>query len=326
MRVTRQRAFTAIVYISPSMEYELIIIGGGPAAVAAGVYAARKQLRTLLIAKEFGGQSIVSSGIQNWIGTIEISGSDLAHTLKAHLNAYAGTYVTIQEGVTADRVTGTTGNFSVTTSEGTTHVSKTVLVCSGAQRRPLTVPGAAEYDQKGLTYCATCDGPVFSGMDVVVVGGGNAGFESAAQLLAYVRNVTLLEFGATFKADPVTVEKVLSHANMRAIKNARIDAVHGAAMLTGITYTDMTSGTTHDLAVGGVFVEIGMVPNTELVNGLLPLNEYHKITVDPRNQRTTLVGMWAAGDCTDELYSQNNIAVGDAVKAIEDIYLYLRTA
>jgi NADH-dependent peroxiredoxin subunit F len=308
------------------MEYELIIIGGGPAAVAAGVYAARKQLRTLLIAKEFGGQSVVSSGIQNWIGTIEISGNDLAKTLKGHLDAYKGTYVTVQEGVLATHVSGTTGNFTVTTNDGGTHTSATVLVCSGAQRRQLTVPGAAEYDQKGLTYCATCDGPVFSGMDVVVVGGGNAGFESAAQLLAYVKSVTLLEFGSSFKADPITVEKVLAHPHMRAILNARIDTIVGTAMLTGVTYTDTTTNTPHTLDVGGVFVEIGMVPNTALVQELLPLNEYKKIVVDPRNQRTSLTGVWAAGDCTDELYSQNNIAVGDAVKALEDIYVYLRAS
>lgn len=304
--------------------YELIIIGGGPAAIAAGVYAARKQLKTLLIAKEFGGQSIVSSGIQNWIGTIEISGEDLAQSLKNHLFAYKGDYLTVVDGVTADVVSGTTGAFSVTTSDGNDYTSKTVLLCSGANRRKITVPGAAEYDQKGLTYCATCDGPVFSGMDVVVIGGGNAGFESAAQLLAYVKSVTLLEFAPTFKADPGTVQNVTAHPNMHAYANVRLDAVRGEAMVSGITYTDMTTNTSHDLAVGGVFVEIGMVPNTALVANLLPLDEYKRIIVNPRNQRTEVLGAWAAGDCTDELYSQNNIAVGDAVKALEDIYAYLR--
>jgi NADH-dependent peroxiredoxin subunit F len=304
--------------------YEVIIIGGGPAAIAAGVYAARKQLKTLVIAKEFGGQSIVSPGIQNWIGTIEISGDDLAKSLTAHLKAYAGTYVEIIEGVTADRVSGTTGAFTVQTSDGSEYSSSTVLVASGAQRRKLTVPGASEYDQKGLTYCATCDGPLFSGMDVAVIGGGNAGFESAAQLLAYVKSVTLLDTGTSFRADPVTVEKVTAHPNMRALSSARIDAVHGSGMVNGITYTDTREGVEHTLSVGGVFVEIGMVPNTSLVDGLLSLDTYKKIVVDPRNQRTSLEGVWAAGDCTNELYSQNNIAVGDAVKALEDIYAHLR--
>lgn len=306
------------------MTYELIIIGGGPAAVAAGVYAARKQLKTLLVAKEFGGQSVVSPGIQNWIGTIEISGEELARSLKAHVEAYAGTHVDIAEGEIATSVSGTTGAFVVRTESGTEHTAKTVLICTGAQRRKLTVPGAAEYDQKGLTYCATCDGPLFSDMDVVVIGGGNAGFESAAQLLAYVRSVTLLEHSSAFKADPVTVEKVTAHPHMRAYTNARLDAVTGEAMVTGVTYTDTASGEAHTLSVGGVFVEIGMVPNTSLVDGLVSRNEYQKIEVDPRNQRTSCKGVWAAGDCTDELYSQNNIAVGDAVKALEDIYSYLR--
>jgi alkyl hydroperoxide reductase subunit F len=304
--------------------YELIIIGGGPAATAAAVYAARKQLKTLLVAREFGGQSIVSPGIQNWIGTIEISGEDLAKSLKAHVEAYKGTYVQILEGVTADAVTGTTGAFEVRTSDGSVHQGKTVLVASGAQRRKLTVPGAAEYDQKGLTYCATCDGPLFSDLDVVVIGGGNAGFESAAQLLAYVKSVTLLDTGTSFKADPVTVEKVTAHPHMRALTTARIDSVAGEKMVTHITYTDTSAGVTHTLPVQGVFVEIGMVPNTGLVKDLLTLNSYGKIVVDAKNQRTSLPGVWAAGDCTDELYSQNNIAVGDAVKALEDIYAYLR--
>jgi alkyl hydroperoxide reductase subunit F len=304
--------------------YELIIIGGGPAAVAAGVYAARKQLKTLLIAKEFGGQSIVSPGIQNWIGTVEISGENLAKSLQTHLDAYKGEYVTVVDGVTADAVSGTTGAFEVCTSDGKSYTGKTILIASGAQRRKLTIPGAAEYDQKGLTYCATCDGPLFSGMDVVVIGGGNAGFESAAQLLAYVKSVTLLEFAPTFKADPGTVQNVTAHPNMRAITNVRLDAVHGEQMVTGITYTDIVTNSAHELAVGGVFVEIGMVPNTSLVAGTIPLDTYQRIIVDPKNQRTSVLGAWAAGDCTDELYSQNNIAVGDAVKALEDIYAYLR--
>jgi alkyl hydroperoxide reductase subunit F len=304
--------------------YDLIIIGGGPAACAGAVYAGRKKLRTLLITKDWGGQSIVSPGIQNWIGTIEIPGEELARQLKAHVQAYAAT-VDIVDGVTVETVSGTEGAFTVTDSKGTAHEAKTILVASGARRRRLEVPGADTFEHKGLTYCATCDGPLFSGMDVAVIGGGNAGFESAAQLLAYVKSVALLDVNAAFKAEPVTVEKVLAHPNIRGITHAKTIAIEGGTMVTGLRYQDTRSGEEHILPVQGVFVEIGTIPNTGYLEGLVDLNPYNHVVVDPRTQRTSLTGIWAAGDCTDGLYAQNNIAVGDAVKALEDIYGYLRT-
>ncbi len=306
--------------MSTSPQYDLLIIGGGPAACAAAVYAGRKQLRTLLITKDWGGQSIVSPGIQNWIGTIEIPGEELARQLKQHALAYAGSYVTVKEGVTVDRVTGSSGAFSVTQSDGETATTRAVLVASGARRRTLTVPGADTFEHKGVTYCATCDGPLFSGMDVAVIGGGNAGFESAAQLLAYAKSVTLLERNPNYRAEPITVEKVLAHPNMRGITQAELTEVTGDRMVSGITYRDLASGVTHTLSVQGVFVEIGAIPNTDMVKGLAELDAYGRVKVDPRTQRTSCEGIWAAGDCTDCLYAQNNIAVGDAVKALEDIY------
>jgi alkyl hydroperoxide reductase subunit F len=305
--------------------YDLIIIGGGPAAVAAGVYAARKQLSTLVIAHEFGGQSIVSPDIQNWIGTISISGDELARSLKAHLVSYTGQYLTILEGPLVTLVEKKDRGFTVKANDGTAHDSRTVLVASGATRRKLTVPGADTFEQQGLTYCATCDGPLFSGMDVAVVGGGNAGFESAAQLLAYVKSVTLLDTNTSFKADAITVKKVLAHPNMTGITNAQTLEVLGEKMVTGLRYRDTASGTEHTLPVQGVFVEIGVVPSTAMVEGLVELDQYKHVKVDPRTQRSTVKGIWAAGDCTDGLYAQNNIAVGDAVKAVEDIYVHLHT-
>ena len=232
------------------MTYDLAIIGGGQGGVAAGVYASRKNLKTILIAHEIGGQSTVSPGVQNWVGTIEISGLDLAKTLKAHLKAYAGEYVEIKEGACVTKVekaepldttrddseeSGADGGFTITTDKGDTYTAKTVLVTSGAYRRKLKVKGAEEYDQKGLTYCASCDGPLFTDKDVVVIGGGNAGFETAAQLLAYTKSVTLLHRSDQFKADPVTVKKVLENTKMTAIKNAGITEVKGELLVNGIT-------------------------------------------------------------------------------------------
>lgn len=307
------------------MKFDLIIVGGGPAAAAGGVYAARKQLSTLVITKEFGGQSVVSPEIHNWIGTPSISGMDLAKALKGHLEEYKGEYVTIEEGLLVTKIDGEDGAFTVTTNTGKIFESKTVLVAVGANRRKLNVPGAAEYDQKGLTYCATCDGPLFSGMDVAVIGGGNAGFESAAQLLAYVKSVTLLDKNSKHIADAITVETVLKNENITTITNAETVEILGDKMVTGLKYKDKKTDEEHTLAVGGIFVEIGVVPSTAMVEGLVALNNTKHIITDPRTQQTSVKGIWAAGDCTDGLYCQNNIAAGDAIKALEDIYIHLRT-
>src|SRR3989344_411373 len=186
--------------------YDLIIIGGGPAGAAAGVYAARKQIKTALIAESFGGQSAESNEIQNWIGTIAVSGIDLAKNLKEHVKFYAGQVVDVKEGERVSRVSKTGDSFSVVTNKGE-YSTKSVLITTGGSRRKLEIPGAEEFEGKGITYCASCDGPFFAGKDVVIIGGGNAGFEAAAQLLAYCKSVTLLSRGE-FRADPVTVEKV----------------------------------------------------------------------------------------------------------------------
>lgn len=304
--------------------YDLVIIGGGPAGISAGVYASRKQLKSLLITKEWGGQSIVSPDIHNWIGTISISGNDLAKSLENHLKAYAGEFVSIVAGKMVTLVTKTDDGFSVTVDSGETYTTKAVLVATGSVRRKLTIPGAAEYDQKGLTYCATCDGPMFSGQDVVVVGGGNAGFETAAQLLAYAKSVTLLHHGDAYKADPETVNTVLKHPNMTGILNAKTKEVKGETFVNAIVYED-AQGVEQTIPTGGIFVEIGLVPSTEYVANLVELDDYKRIKIDPWTQQTTEPGVWAAGDCTNIKYHQNNISAGDAVKALEDIYVHLKT-
>ena len=315
------------------MDYDLIIIGGGPAGAGAGVYAARKRLKSLLIAKEFGGQSTASTDIQNWIGTVSISGSELASNFKKHLEAYKDSILDIQEGevvigiearenLTASGV-AQAGGFAVKTDKNITYTGKTVLITAGSTRRKLTVPGAAEYEHKGITYCASCDGPLFSGRDVVVIGGGNAGFETAAQLLAYTKSVTLLTTGETFPADPVTIEKVLTNSKMKALNNIEVLEVKGDKMVTTIIYKDKKTGEQVELPTGGIFVEVGQIPATEFVKGVVEMDKWDHIVIDPRTQKTNVPGIWAAGDCTDGLYHQNNIAAGDAIRAVEDIYLAL---
>ncbi len=301
--------------------FDVAILGGGPAGCAAGVYAARKQLNTILITETFGGQSIVSPGIENWIGDQVIPGTELAKKLKEHVKKYEADDFVVKEGARIEDVQKIEGGFRVITTAGE-YEAKTVLVTTGSHRRRLPVPGADEFEHKGITYCASCDGPFFSGKDVVVVGGGNAGFESAAQLLAYCKSVTLLQRSSRFKADAVTVENVLAHENMTGVLNAQIKEVRGETMVNEIVYE--VDGKEIILPTGGVFVEIGAEPTTGYVADLIDLTPYGQVVTDPKTQRASLEGVWAAGDCTDGLYHQNNIAAGDAVKALEDIYLYIK--
>src|SRR3989344_844382 len=273
------------------MIYDLIIIGGGPAGAGAAVYAARKKLQTLFITAEWGGQSVVSEQIYNWIGTTSLSGNELAENFKNHVLANTG------EGQTLE----------VKESE------KVIKI----------VPKALSIDSAlGTIYEITTE----SGQDVAVVGGGNAGFETAAQLLAYCKSVTLLHRSESFdKADEITVDKVLKNPKMKAVKNVEILEIQGDKFVEGIVYKDRATSQETELKVSGIFVEIGQIPNTNFVKDLVPLDEIGRIKINPLNQKTLVPGIWAAGDCTDVLYHQNNIAAGDAVRALEDIYLAIHT-
>ena len=310
--------------------YDLVIIGGGPAGVAAGVYAARKRLKTLLITESFGGQSIESSGIENWIGTKNITGPDFAKILEEHLRIYAGDSVEIKTGERVLQVEvelplgSSTSKFLIKTQDDS-YLARTVLITTGSTRKKLEIPGAKEFENKGITYCASCDGPLFAGQDVVVIGGGNAAFETVAQLLAYCKSVTLLHRSENFRADEITVEKVLRNPKMKAIKNLEILEIKGDKFVEGIVYKDKITNTETTLPVSGIFVEIGQIPNTDFVKDLVPLDEIGRVKLDAWSQKTSTPGIWAAGDCTNVLYHQNNIAAGDAVRALEDIYLYIHT-
>src|SRR3989344_508802 len=309
--------------------FDLAIIGGGPAGVSAGIYAARKQLKTILITESFGGQSTESAGIENWIGTKRISGPDFGKALEEHLRSYAGARpddpvgresVEIKTGEKVNDISKSDSHFKIETT-GNSYTAKTVLITTGSTRRKLDIPGAKEFENKGITYCASCDGPLFTNQDVAVVGGGNAAFETAAQLLAYAKSVTLINRSEKFRADEVTIQKVLSHSNMKAVKNAILKEIKGITFVNSLIYEE--EGVEKEIPVTGVFVEIGLVPTTDFAKELIPLNKYGQIPVDPRTQRTEVDGIWAAGDSTDGLYHQNNIAAGDAIKALENIYLFL---
>jgi len=303
--------------------FDLCIIGGGPAGVAAGVYAARKKIKTVLITEHFRNQSVVSDNIQNWIGTISISGEKLASDLEKHIKSYSSD-ISIKEKETVVELTkNDDDSFKIKTTKSE-YYAKTVLVASGSVRRKLKVKGSDTFDGKGITYCATCDGPMFADMDVVVIGGGNSAFESASQLSAYAKSVTIIQ-RSDFRADPITIKKVLSNPKVRGIPNVDILEIKGDNFVKSIIYKDRDTDKETELQTSGIFVEIGADPSVKYIeNGILKLNEKKEIIVDSKNQKTSEKGIWSAGDCTDGLYKQNNIAAGDAIKALEDIYKYLK--
>lgn len=302
--------------------HDLAIIGGGPAGVAAGVYASRKKLKTVLITESFGGQSAAANEIQNWIGTVSISGKKFAEKLEEHIKAYAADSVEIKKGEKAEFVEESDGSFLIKT-DGGEYKTKTILVASGSHRKKLDVLGAKEFENKGISYCASCDGPLFTDKNVSIIGGGNSAFETASQLLAYCKSVTILNRRLDFRADPVTIKKVLQNPKMKSIPNAHLVEIKGDKFVKLLVYTNGESKKNIELKTDGVFVEIGLIPTVGFVKDLVALDKWSHIIVDPKNQRASVEGVWAAGDCSNGLYHQNNIAAGDAVKALEDIYLYL---
>lgn len=307
--------------------YDLIIIGGGPAGVAAGVYAARKKIKSLIIAESFGGQSIVSADVQNWIGTPSVSGYELAKSLESHLRSFSGS-IDIEEGDRVSKIDPSTGSgqekhFKVTTSAGKTFDTKYIILTSGSRRKRLGVPGEDKYDGKGVVFCSICDAPLFKDKEVAVVGGGNAGLEAVIDLFPYAKKIYLIIRSEGPKGDPVTLDKVVSNPKVQIIAQADTEEILGDNFVTGLRYKSRPSGESKELKVEGVFVEIGAVPNSEIVKGLVNINEKGEVAVDAKTQQTSDQGIWAAGDVCDALYKQNNTSAGDAIKAVLSVYDHL---
>ena len=299
--------------------YDLIIIGGGPGGVAAGIYAARKKMKTALITDTFGGQSLVSNGIENWIGTKSISGFDLAKNLEEHLRAQTG--IDIMDGdLVASVVKKDDGTFGVTTKNGKTLETKYILLTSGSRRKRLGVPGEDKFDGKGVVFCTTCDAPLFGGKTVAVVGGGNSALEGVEDLLQYASKIYLFVRSEILRGDPVTQEKVKSHPSVEILWNSVIEEIKGETFVNGLRYKDVKTGESKDLALEGVFVEIGLVPNSDFVKDLVKLDDFGHVIVDHKTQQTSCPGIWAAGDVSDVLYDQNNVSVGDSIKATLNVY------
>ncbi|MFC7420421.1 alkyl hydroperoxide reductase subunit F [Iodobacter arcticus] len=299
--------------ISGKDQFDLLVIGGGPAGAAAAVYAARKGIRTGVVAERFGGQVLDTMSIENFISVQETEGPKLVTALEQHVKQYDVDIMNLQraESLSLDE----NGISQIRLASGATLKSKSVIIATGARWREMNVPGEKEYRGRGVAYCPHCDGPLFKGKRIAVVGGGNSGVEAAIDLAGIVEHVTLLEFGAELRADAVLQKKLYSLPNVVVIKQAQTTSVLGDGQkVSGLQYTDRQTGESHQVDLAGIFVQIGLLPNTDWLKGTLDLSKHGEIEVDNRGQ-TSLAGVFAAGDVTTVPFKQIVIAMGDGAKA-----------
>jgi alkyl hydroperoxide reductase subunit F len=297
-------------------EYDVLVVGGGPAGASAAVYAARKGIRTAIVAERFGGQVMDTMGIENLIGTKYTEGPKLVASLEEHVKEYD---VDIHNLQRAKKITK--GDLiEVELESGAKLKSKTVIISTGARWRNLGVPGEAEYKNKGVAYCPHCDGPLFKGKHVAVIGGGNSGIEAAIDLAGIVGHVTVFEFMPELKADKVLQDRLYSLPNVTVNKNVQVKEITGTDRVNGITYIDRDNGKEHHLALEGVFIQIGLVPNTEFVD--VEKDRFGQIVVNGHND-TNVPGIFAAGDCTDVAYKQIIISMGSGANAALGAFDYL---
>jgi alkyl hydroperoxide reductase subunit F len=299
-------------------QYDLIIVGAGPAGMTAGVYAARKQISTLILTENVGGQALWSSGVENYLGYIYITGAELVQKFEEHLKMF-DVELEFARVVGLHRVEG---GFRVDTEGGESYNARAVIVAAGKSPRLLNVPGEKEFTGRGVTYCSTCDAPLFAGMDVAVVGGGNSGLDAVIQLMRICPKVYLIEISQKLRADEILQDKVRSAKNVEILTRTLVKEIHGDDFVTGITVENLETHDQRTIDVKGVFVEIGLVPNADFVKGLVALNRYGEIPVDC-GAWTGVPGLYAAGDVTDVPEKQIICAAGDGAKAALGAYSYL---
>jgi alkyl hydroperoxide reductase subunit F len=301
--------------LSERKPYDVLIIGGGPAGAAAAVYAARKGIRTGIVAERFGGQTMDTLGIENFVSVLETQGPAFAAALQAHVRHY-GVDIMAQQRVARIEPAARPGALAIVyLAGGGSLKARSLILATGARWRNINVPGEAEYRGKGVAYCPHCDGPLFKGKDVAVIGGGNSGVEAAIDLAGVVRHVTLLEFADQLRADQVLIDKLKSLPNVTIHLNAQTTEITGDGQkMNGLRYTDRLSGAAQHLQLAGVFVQIGLVPNTEFLKGTVELSRHGEIMIDARCA-TSVPGIFAAGDATTVPYKQIIIASGEGSKA-----------
>ena len=298
--------------------YDLIIIGAGPAGMTAGVYAARKQLRTLILTNDIGGQTTWSSGIENYLGYTYISGAELVQKFEEHLRQFD----IILEYSVVENVLQIDEGFSLHTQDGKEYKSRALIVAAGKSPRMLNIPGEKEYTGRGVTYCATCDGPLFSGQEVAVVGGGNSGLDAVVQLMKICPKVYLIEYEEQLRADEIMVNQAIASKNVEILVYTKLLEINGENFVEKIVVENRMTSAKMNIPVKGVFVEVGLSPNTGFIKNLVTLNEYDEIIVDCGG-RTGIPGLFAAGDVTNVPQKQIIIAAGEGAKAALGAYSYL---
>ncbi|MFY9944908.1 MULTISPECIES: alkyl hydroperoxide reductase subunit F [unclassified Exiguobacterium] len=297
--------------------YDVLVIGGGPAGASAAVYAARKGIRTGIVAERFGGQVMDTMGIENFIGTSYTEGPKLVASLEEHVKEYGIDVMNLQRAKRLEKK----DLVEVELENGAVLKSKSVILSTGARWRNVNVPGEAEFKNKGVAYCPHCDGPLFEGKRVAVIGGGNSGIEAAIDLAGIVKHVTVLEFAAELKADQVLQDRLHSLPNVTVVTNAQTTEITGTDKVNGISYLSRETNETHHVELEGVFVQIGLVPNTDWLDSV-ERNNFGEIVVD-RHGATNVPGVFAAGDCTNSAYKQIIISMGSGATAALGAFDYM---
>jgi NADH-dependent peroxiredoxin subunit F len=309
--------------LSQRAPYEVLILGGGPAGAAAAIYAARKGIRTGLLAERFGGQVNDTMAIENYIGVPETDGPKYAAALEQHVKTYDVDFMNGHRAASVIPASEEGGYITLKTDAGGELKTRSLIVATGARWRNINVPGEAEYKNKGVAYCPHCDGPLFKGKDVAVIGGGNSGVEAAIDLAGLVRHVTVFEFMPEMKADAVLTKKLKSLKNVTIHENAQTLEITGAdGRVNGLKYKDRATNTEHTVALEGVFIQIGLVPNTEFLGTTIERTKFGEIMVDAKNH-TNAHGIFGAGDCTTVPYKQIVIAASEGAKAALSAFDYL---
>ena len=299
--------------------YELIIIGGGPAGMTAAVYAARKKLDALLLSKDLGGQVLTTLGVENYMGYQFIEGAELMQKFEEQVKQFP---IEVKTGEGAVSISRLDGGFEVRTEKGDAYQGKTAIIATGKRPRPLNVPGEEQFKGRGVTYCAICDGPLFAGMKVAVIGGGNSALEAADDMVRIGEHVYLVSL-TPLTGDQVLIDKVKQAANTTIFTEHETQEILGDNFVSGIKIKDLKSGEVRSLEVGGVFVEIGLIPNSGLAKGLVNLNKLGEIEVNCACE-TGIPGLYAAGDVTDVPEKQIVVAAGDGAKATLQAHRYLQ--
>ena len=300
--------------------YDLLIIGGGPAGMTAAVYSARKQIKTLLISETLGGQLLLTSDIQNYMGYQYITGSELTDKFRSQMEQFP--IVDIIHGDTVSNLARRDDRFAATMASGKEYVCKTVIVASGKRYRPLSVPGEHELVGRGVSYCATCDAPLFAGKDVAVVGGGNSGLTAVVDLIEIANKIYVVNMSHEWQADPIIIGKTKDAENVTALLSHRVIRIRGENIVTGITVESLETKESKEFPVQGVFVEIGLIPNSEFVRDLVQLNVQGEIMVNC-GCHTSVPGVFGAGDVTTVPEKQISVAIGEGAKAALSAYKHL---